>query len=565
MKHLISLTATVLLGIGAIAFSERRKVDVSAGPDAILYLVADTEQELTRMPVRFTRMSDAEEVELGNSIAAGYSLQREQEKVASVQTVQRYLTQVGSRLSAHAKRKLPYKFHYIADKYFVNAFALPGGHIYVGQGLLALMDSEDELASVMGHEIEHVDHYHCAERAQLEGALRKIPLGGLASLPLGVFEAGYSKNQELEADSDGTRMAVAAGYSANGAIRMFEAFQRAEESARRKARNPGEEMNDVAQQTLEGYFRSHPLPSARIALVQKMIASDAWSVRAERDLEVAYIFWSARAEDLFAEHKYAEAQAAAMRSLKMQPDRQDALEVLAKAYFSQANFADAAATYRRILQMDSRPQFAKDYAMALAAADKKTAAKEFESWSKSVSAEQSGLRATLPGLYLLADNPIPAANLAEQLNREKYNSSPEEFGELGWWYYVAGNYAQALPLLEDAVQQRPGATQWLTDRAWVQIQNKTLEDAFQSLDAEYATGKTASDRRMARAVAFWLSAQKDSAVAEFDSAVSEQPEWKNSPWVGALYSALVADTVQQIQAESGRRLKLRRAQFTTRP
>lgn len=565
MKHWIPLTAIVLFGIGAIAFSERRKVDVSARPDAILYLVADTEQELTRMPVRFTRMSAAEEIELGNSIAAGYSLQREQEKIASVQMVQRYLTQVGSRLAAHAKRKLPYKFHYIPDKYFVNAFALPGGHIYVGQGLLALMDSEDELASVMGHEIEHVDHYHCAERAQLDGALRKIPLGGLASLPLGVFEAGYSKNQELEADSDGTRMAIAAGYSVNGAIRMFETFQRAEEAARHQARNPGEEVNDVAQQTLEGYFRSHPLPSERITLVQKMIASEAWPVRAERDLEVAYIFWSARAGDLFAEHKYAEAQAAALRSLKMQPGLQDALEVLAKAYFSQANFADAATTYRKLLQMDSRPEFAKAYAVTLAAADKNTAAKEFESWSKSVSDERSGLRATLPGLYLLAENPIPAANLAEQMNREKYNTPPEEFGELGWWYYLAGNYAQALPLLEDAVQQRPGATPWLTDRAWVQIQNKKLEDAFQSLDTEYASGKIGPDRKMARAVAFWLSAQKDSAVAEFDSAVTEQPEWKKAQWVRALYSALVADTVQQIQSESDRRLNLRQVQLTTRP
>ena len=418
----------------------------------------------------------------------------------------------------------------------------------------------------MGHEIEHADHYHCAERAQLEVALRKIPLGGLASLPLGVFEAGYSKNQELEADSDGTRMAVAAGYSSNGAIRMFETFQRAEEAAvRHKATNPGEEVNDVAEQTLEGYFRSHPVSSERIALVQKMIASEAWPVRGERDLQVAYIFWSARAEDLFVEHKYAEAQAAALRSLKMQPDRQDALEVLAKAYFSQANFADAAATYRRILPMDRRPEFAKDYAVALAAADKKAAAKEFESWSKSVSDERSSLRATLPGLYLLADNPIPAANLVEQMNREKYNTPPEEFGELGWWYYLAENYAQALPLLEDAVQQRPGATQWLTDRAWVQIQNKKLEDAFQSLDAEYASGKTGPDRKMARAVALWLAYQRDSAVAEFDATVSEQPEWKNSQWVRALYSALVAETVQQIQSESDRRLNLRRAQLSRRP
>jgi len=66
-------------------------------------------------------------------------------------------------------------------------------------------------------------------------------------------------------------------------------------------------------------------------------------------------------------------------------------------------------------------------------------------------------------------------------------------------------------------------------------------------------------------VAFWLFAKKDSAVAEFDSAVSEQPEWKNPRWVQALYSTLVADTIREIQTESNRRLNLRRAQLATRP
>ena len=353
MKHWVALALIVVAGVAAIAVSERRKVDVPPGPAAMLYLVADSEQELTRMPVHFTRMSDAEEIELGDSIASAYGTQREEAKLASIQTVERYLTQVGGRLAASAHRKLPYKFHYVPEKSFVNAFALPGGHVYVGQGLLAWMDSEDELASVMGHEIEHIDHYHCAERMQLEQALRKIPFGGLVALPIEIFQAGYSKDQELEADREGTRMAVMAGYSANGAIRMFETFQRMEEASRKKARNPGEEITEVANQTLEGYFRSHPLPSERIAQVQQMIASERWPVRAERDLEVAYIFWSARAEELLGEHKYVEAQGAASRSLKMQPDRRDALEVLARAQFSQANFADAASTYRRILQLDN--------------------------------------------------------------------------------------------------------------------------------------------------------------------------------------------------------------------
>ena len=106
----------------------------------------------------------------------------------------------------------------------VNAFALPGGHVFVGAGLLELMDSEDQLAAVLGHEIEHIDHYHCAERIQKERALRRLPLGDLVSLPIAVFEAGYSKDQELEADREGTRLSVESGYSATGAIRMFAKF-----------------------------------------------------------------------------------------------------------------------------------------------------------------------------------------------------------------------------------------------------------------------------------------------------------------------------------------------------
>src|SRR5262249_16871344 len=137
--------------------------------------------------------------------------------------------------------------------------ALPGGHVYIGQGLLALMDSEDELASVLGHEIEHIDHYHCAERIQQQDALQHIPLGTIFSFPVEVFTAGYSKDQELEADREGTRLAVETGYSANGAIRMFETFQRLYEEYYTRARTPQQELSRVAQETMDGYFRSHPL------------------------------------------------------------------------------------------------------------------------------------------------------------------------------------------------------------------------------------------------------------------------------------------------------------------
>src|ERR1700733_4598430 len=217
MKRWVALSGIVLMGIAAIWVSERRRVDAPAGPAAVLYLVADTEQELTRMPVRFTRMSDEEEISIGDQLAKNYSWTGPNENFPEFQEVEAYLTQGGSRLAPNAPRKLSYKFHYIPDRSLVNAFALPGGHVFVGGGLLALMDSEDELAAVMGHEIEHIDHYHCAERVQQEQALRRIPLGGLIEMPVEVFEAGYSKDQELEADREGTRLAVEDGYSANGA------------------------------------------------------------------------------------------------------------------------------------------------------------------------------------------------------------------------------------------------------------------------------------------------------------------------------------------------------------
>src|SRR5207245_10835177 len=122
------------------------------------------------------RMAYQDEVGVDNEIAKSYYAALTDKSEVEVTEMQAYVTQVGSHVAAHAHRKLPYTFHYIPEKYCVNAFALPGGHVYIGEGLLALMDSEDKLAAVLGHEIDHIDHYHCAGRVQREHALRSIPL-----------------------------------------------------------------------------------------------------------------------------------------------------------------------------------------------------------------------------------------------------------------------------------------------------------------------------------------------------------------------------------------------------
>ena len=558
MKRWIIFAGIVLLGVASVVVSEWRKVDVPASPAALLYLVADTEQELTRMPVSFTRMSDTEEIRIGNQLARFYATREERENTPEVAIVEHYLTRVGSQVARDAHRKLPYKFHYIPGSYFINAFALPGGHVYVGGGLLELMDSEDELAAVVGHEIEHIDHYHCAERVQREQALRRIPLGGLVALPIEVFEAGYSKDQELEADREGTRLAVEAGYSANGAIRMFETFGRLYEEYQTKAKTPQGELSRVAQQTLQGYFRSHPLPSERIAQVQKMIASEGWTARPERDLAVAYIFWTARARSALDARKYPQAEQLANQSLRLRPDQPKALQVLALAQFAQANFSGAAESYRKILELDktSHPEIIAAYAQALAAADRRSAATEFRQWAENININGEKPRevdAAAAGLALLAGDSEPARKLEIELRQSADGRAPMWIGELGWWNYLGGNYQRAVDLLSEAAQQRPSDTELSLQLAWALIEIRRYGDALQILqNSAYAPG-IQPEKAVARAVTRWQAQEHDQALVDFNAALAGQPEWENSSWVKALYSPLVAQSIQEMQAERERR------------
>jgi predicted Zn-dependent protease len=559
MKRWLTLAGIVVMGVAGVAVSERRKVDARASPAALLYLIADTEQELTRMPVSFTRMSDEDEVRIGNEIAKNYFAARADKSDAEVTEIQAYVAQVGSRLAAHAHRKLPYTFHYIPEKYFANAFTLPGGHVYIGEGLLALMDSEDELAAVLGHEIEHIDHYHCAERVQMEQALRKIPLAELFVLPIEIFQAGYSKDQELEADREGTRLVVETGYSANGAIRMFETFQRLYEEYRTRAKTPADELSQVVIDALEGYFRSHPLPAKRIAQVNKMIASEGWVPRTEHDLAVAYIFWMARAQIALDAGKYPQAQQLATRTLQMHQDLVKALTVLAQAQFAQADFVGAAASYRRVLEARGWTiELANSYALSLAAADRPGAANEFRRWMASAKGDTGELQVPLDGLLLLAGDTVPARKLQTEIRANLESpSAPGELSDVGGWWYIAGDYTMAAELLHEAIQRRPGNFQMLLRLAWTQIELRRLADAFQTLNSAPQENTLRPELIMAQAVARWQAQQPDNALRDFEAATSRQPEWENLLWVKALYSPLVTSSIQEMQVEWERRKKPR--------
>jgi predicted Zn-dependent protease len=244
-------------------------------------VAADAQRDLARIPMRLTRLSDEQEIAVGNELAEQYAINSAKMNPEE-QALDTYVRRVGSTVASHAHRHLPYSFHLLPNRSMINAFSLPGGPVYVGEGLLDLMTSEDELASVLGHEIEHIDHYHCAERVQVEAKLRNFKLGvigALVQIPLSVWEAGYNKDEELEADREGMRVAVLGGYSPYGAVTLFEKFAKLHKEYIIHAQSPEEELSKLAIQSLEGYFRSHPQPSERLAQANALIAQEGWQDR----------------------------------------------------------------------------------------------------------------------------------------------------------------------------------------------------------------------------------------------------------------------------------------------
>jgi beta-barrel assembly-enhancing protease len=270
MKRVAAVVVFFLIlgtALGALYRSQRCPKDPGVSANAILNMAADVQRELSRLPMHFTRLSDEEEIRIGNELASRY-VSRLPKFTAEEEGVQTYAQRVGGRVAARAHRQLPFAFHLLPDDALINAFSLPGGHVFVGEGMMNKMTTEDELANVLGHEIEHVDHYHCVERVQIEAKLRNFHLeivGAVLQIPLEVWEKGCNKGQEMEADREGMRVTVLAGYSPYGAVTLFEKLAEMEKEYVIRAQTPEEEISELARQSLEGYFRSHPQTSERLA------------------------------------------------------------------------------------------------------------------------------------------------------------------------------------------------------------------------------------------------------------------------------------------------------------
>ncbi len=182
--------------------------------------------------------------------------------------IQAYVAGIGSTLAGRSEQAaLPFTFT-VLDSAMVNAFALPGGYVYVTRGLMALADSEAELAGVLGHEIGHVTARHGAQqhgRSVLVGlgaGIAGILTGdrGVAdsvSLGGGLILRGYSRDQEFEADKLGVRYMTRAGYDPDA---MASFLGRLREKAKLEARILGE-GSDPDEHSL---MSSHPRTIDRV-------------------------------------------------------------------------------------------------------------------------------------------------------------------------------------------------------------------------------------------------------------------------------------------------------------
>lgn len=214
-----------------------------------------------------------EEQEFAIGQGADAEIRRQEGVYLELPALRSYVDRVGNELAAHGERP-GMVFHFeVLDSQEINAFALPGGFVYVTRGILERLSSEDELAVVVGHEIAHVTARHGAARisklyalqyGSLLGAIisprTMVNYGDLIDLALNVALSAYSREQESEADLLGLRYAASLGYRPREAITVMKLLQWMER------KEPG---------ALEKWFLSHPPASQRIADIEAAIASPA--------------------------------------------------------------------------------------------------------------------------------------------------------------------------------------------------------------------------------------------------------------------------------------------------
>ncbi|MFQ6021618.1 MAG: M48 family metalloprotease [Acidiferrobacterales bacterium] len=215
-------------------------------------------------------MSEDREIEIGRQYDPKI---RKQYGVYDDSELQDYVRRVGEKLAGLSHRPALFYRFTVLDSPEVNAFALPGGYIYITRGLLSYLNSEAELAAVLGHEIGHVTARHAVRQYTASTAARigytigaifipELATQGAANL-FNLFGTaiirGYGRKHELEADRLGAQYLALSGYEPRAVLDVLEILKNQEEFEKERAKAEGREAR-----VYHGVFASHPSADQRL-------------------------------------------------------------------------------------------------------------------------------------------------------------------------------------------------------------------------------------------------------------------------------------------------------------
>jgi predicted Zn-dependent protease len=253
----------LILAAAAVAVYLGEQQDERIDLSSVMEIWGDVLRDADGLGLQLTRVSTRKEMEIGEKLAALVP-----KSTAQGSRFEAYVAAVGATLAEHVgRRRIEYRFHVVPTDQ-INAFAFPGGQIYITRGMLGFLKTEAELAAILGHEIAHVDLRHCIERFQYQLALKRVGLGGVGKvvdLARVLATVGYNKYQEIDADAEGVRLSVAAGYDPEAIVEVFDRLHDVHgRGVRKRARTPAGEVVRAVTDALGSYFDSHP-PSAERA------------------------------------------------------------------------------------------------------------------------------------------------------------------------------------------------------------------------------------------------------------------------------------------------------------
>jgi len=219
---------------------------------------------------QFNIMSESQEIDIGRQAAPGF-VDSYGGEIPSA-SIRQYVTDIGSRLAQVSERPdLPWEFH-VVDSPVINAFALPGGKVFMSRGLLAKMTNEAQLAGVLGHEVGHVTAQHIGQQMSQAIAIQLIGVGlaiageqtdsdALRVLGVGTTVGGsvyllkFGRDQESQSDMLGLRYMTKLGYNPAAQIQVMRILK----EASGEGGAPSE------------WLSTHPLPDTRINRLEEII------------------------------------------------------------------------------------------------------------------------------------------------------------------------------------------------------------------------------------------------------------------------------------------------------